>query len=312
MSRLVTLLFLCFLVYHYEIVQALTPIKTPRREFKGLDAARFRHPLDRDLTSLLQRLPGGNLVELGIRRSFPMMEQGVRLDLLSTSVKVSEQQLPDLFQSMKQACQVLDLKPLPDLYVQSNPIANAYTLALQNPSSRPIVVVTSALLDQCNESEIQAVLGHELGHLVCEHSLYLTAGGLVSTPLRNLPLLGSSVDSTLQQWRLAAEYTCDRAALLVTQDVEVVASALLKLFAGTGNKYAMNVQAFCDQCLEYDELLQSANPLVRMAIQQQLRQRTHPLPVRRVAELQAWAQSDDYARILAKGKPLNATEKKEE
>lgn len=163
-------------------------------------------------------------------------------------------------------------------------------------SQAPIIVVMSALLDRCTDEEIMAIIGHECGHLKCEHSLYLTLGGLVSTPLRALPLLGSQLESVLQSWRLAAEYSCDRAALLVAQDVNVVAGAMLKLFAGTAR--VTNAQAFVDQTREYDELLERANPIVRRSVQMQMQQRTHPLPVKRVSELKKWFASRDYARIM--------------
>ena len=35
--------------------------------------------------------------------------------------------------------------------------------------------------------------------------------------------MGRQVEKLTQDWRLAAEYSCDRAALLVAQDVNVVA-----------------------------------------------------------------------------------------
>jgi Zn-dependent protease with chaperone function len=276
-----------------------------RVALSGLQPSQFRHPLDRDLTERLMQLPGNEFVERGVRKIFPLVEQGVRLDLLSTAVKVSDQQRPDLYALLQQACRILDLPKhqLPDLYIQPSSQANAYTLALRGKDAPPIVVVTSALLNQCSDAEIQAVLGHELGHLLCEHSLYLTAGGLVTTPLRQLPLIGSRIEQKLQEWRLSAEYSCDRASLLVAQDFNVVASGLIKLFAGGTTN--LSTDAFIQQCREYDDKLQSANPLVRAAVQQQLQSRTHPLPVRRVVALEKWSTSDEYARILVKlGKPL--------
>jgi len=59
-----------------------------------------------------------------------------------------------------------------------------------------------------------------------------------------------------------------------------------------------NTQAFVDQTREYDELLEKANPLVRRSVRMQNEQRTHPLPVKRVSELQKWFDSKDYARIM--------------
>lgn len=282
---------------------ALSSIAQPRVALPNVDASAFRHPLDRDLTSLIQKAPLSGLGEEVIRRSFPIIEQGVRLDLLSSSVKVSENQLPDLYELLVEACDIMDLKVTPDLYIQSSPQANAYTLALQGRrnNSAPIVVVTSTLLERCSNPEVQAIIGHELGHLKCEHSLYLTLGGIAATPWRGL------LDSVVERWRLAAEYSCDRAALLVAQDSQVVAGAMLKLFAGTAR--ATSTEAFVAQCLEYDELLKSANPLVRASINRQ--QRTHPLPVRRVAELEQWAKSEQYLQILKRGTELGGSKAKD-
>lgn len=268
-----------------------------RVALKGIDAAEFRHPLDKSLTSFVKGLPLSGLAEEAIRSTLSLVEQGARLDLLSSSVKVSTDQMPDLYKSMANAAELLDMEIVPDLYVQSSSQANAFTLALQGRDNKPpIVVVTSALLDRCTDDEIEAIIGHELGHLKCSHSLYLTLGGLASAPLRGLPLLGSQAEQLLQEWRLAAEYSCDRAALLVAQDSNVVAGAMLKLFAGTSK--ATNTQAFIDQSKEYEQLLKDANPMVRASIRMQ--QRTHPLPVKRVAELEKWFKSDEYKSILQK------------
>lgn len=273
------------------------PISRSRIPLKGIDASQFRHPLDRDLTSFVKKAPLSGLGEEAIRSSLSLAEQGVRLDLLSSSVKVSPQQMPDLYNKMDSASRLLDMGVVPELYVQSSSQANAFTLALQSRDNKPpIVVVTSALLDRCNDDEIEAIIGHELGHLKCSHSLFLTLGGLMSAPLSGLPIVGSQVDQLLQQWRLAAEYSCDRAALLVAQDVNVVASAMLKLFAGTSR--ATNTEAFVNQSIEYEKLLKDANPLIQASVRMQ--QRTHPLPVKRVAELEKWFNSDEYRAILQK------------
>lgn len=263
-----------------------------------LSASQFRHPVDKQLTDIVRQLPFFEIAERGLRSAYPLVEQTVRLDLLSSAVKVSSEQLPHVHELLVEACEILSLprSSIPELYVQSSPQANAYTLALQpqnNASS--VIVVTSALVDRCTLSEFQAIIGHELGHIKSEHSLYLTLGGLASTPLRQLPFLGSQIDMALQDWRLAAEYTCDRASLLVAQDVHVVASALLKLFAGT-SRYDLDSKAFIKQATDYEKQLETANPLVRMSIEQQ--RRTHPLPVKRVAELEKWAQSTQYQALV--------------
>jgi Zn-dependent protease with chaperone function len=65
---------------------------------------------------------------------------------------------------------------------------------------------------------VQAVLAHELGHLKCDHGLWLTvANVLASGTVSVLPIVSGMVQEALMRWLRAAELTCDRAALLVSQ-----------------------------------------------------------------------------------------------
>lgn len=279
-----------------------------RVSWKGLADSAFRHPLDFDLTSLVRSSPFNGVATNAVRRSLSVVEEGLRLQLLSSSVKVSPSQLSEVYSLLEEACEILDLSYTPELYIQSSSVANAYTLAVNTESSPPIVVVTSALLDQCSLPEIQAIIGHELGHLKCEHSLYLTLGSLLSSILPTVLIGQRNNDRIVEDWRLAAEYSCDRAALLVAQDIKVVNGAMVKLFAGT-NSQKLNTEAFVAQCLEYEQKLKAANPLVRASIARE--RRSHPLPVRRVAELERYAKSEEYETILKRAAQLGQFLKKE-
>ena len=65
---------------------------------------------------------------------------------------------------------------------------------------------------------LQAVIAHELGHLKCDHGVWLTiANVLASGTLSVLPAASRAVEEALLRWLRAAELTCDRAALLVVQ-----------------------------------------------------------------------------------------------
>lgn len=281
-------------IFCFKSVETFTATSKAKVPLRGITASQFRHPLDKELTKFFENAPFQPILQQAIRSSFSLVEQAVRLDLLGSSIKVSENQLPELYEGMNEAARVLDMAIVPELYIQSSSHANAYTLALQGRGTPAIVVITSALVDRCTNEETQAIIGHELGHLKCSHSLYLTLGGLATTPLRMLPVIGSQSEKMLQDWRLSAEYSCDRAALLVAQDVRVVTGAMLKLFAGT--ERATNIEAFIEQSREYKKLLDSANPLVRRSTKGKVR--THPLPVERVAELEKWADSKEYKNIL--------------
>ena len=65
------------------------------------------------------------------------------------------------------------------LLVVQNPSPNAYTLAIAG--RKPFIVVHSALLELLAPAEVQAVLAHELGHLKCDHGVWLTAANVIAS-----------------------------------------------------------------------------------------------------------------------------------
>lgn len=63
------------------------------------------------------------------------------------------------------------------------------------------------------------MLAHELGHLKCDHGVWLTAANVLALgTVSLLPIVSAAVEEGLLRWLRAAELTCDRAALLVAQD----------------------------------------------------------------------------------------------
>ncbi|MBE9156525.1 M48 family metallopeptidase [Nodosilinea sp. LEGE 06152] len=261
----------------------------------GLRADQFRHPLDLQATRALKQLPG---LDVMVRMALaPLAERFFHLDHLASSLQVSDRQLPDLHQSLVEACRILDLE-VPQLYVRQNPVPNAYTFAMRG--EQPFIVIHTALLELLTPEETQAVIAHELGHLKCEHSVYLTLANLLTLAAGSLPLgevLAQSLQSQLMEWVRCAEFTCDRAALLVAQDPRVVASLLMKLCGGSPSLVnQLNVDAFIDQARTYDAI--SADALGDALRQVRTQDLTHPVPVLRAREIDRWASTQDYFALV--------------
>lgn len=262
----------------------------------GLKADQFRHPLDLEATKALKQLPG---IDVMVRQLLgPIGEQFFLLENLAASVLVGEEQLPHLHQLLLDACQTLDLEP-PQLYVRQHPVPNAYTFAMRG--RQPFVVLHTSLIDLLTEEEVQAVIAHELGHLKCEHGVYLTLANLIVLAAGQLSPWGSLLVQGLQaqilEWLRCAEFTCDRAALLATQDPKVVVSVLMKLAGGSPSLAPkLNVDAFLAQARAYDDI--SSSQLGELLKQAQTAQLTHPVPVLRAREIDRWSSSQDYQSLV--------------
>jgi Zn-dependent protease with chaperone function len=174
----------------------------------GLKADQFRHPLDFQATQALKQFPG---LDLMVRNLLgPLAEQFFYLNNIAASVLVGENQLPHLHNLLLDACKTLDLEP-PQLYVQQHPVPNAYTFAMRG--KQPFIVLHTALIDMLTPEEIQAVIAHELGHLKCEHGVYLTPLNIMILAASLLPNWGAVIAQSLQEqmleWLRCAEFSCD-------------------------------------------------------------------------------------------------------
>ena len=262
----------------------------------GLKADDFRHPLDLEATQSLKQVPG---LDLMVRNLLgPLAEQFFYLNNIAASVLVGENQLPHLHNLLLEACKTLDLDP-PQLYVHQHPAPNAYTFAMRG--KQPFIVLHTSLIDMLTPEEIQAVIAHELGHLKCEHSVYLTPLNIIILAASLIPTWGSviaqSVQAQLLEWVRCAEFTCDRAALLATQNPRVVMSVLMKLAGGSPTLAPqLNLDAFIAQARAYDAI--SNTELGEMLKAAQTAQLTHPVPVLRAREIDRWSSSQTYQALL--------------
>ena len=262
----------------------------------GLRADDFRHPLDLEATTALKQIPGLDVVVRSLLGS--VAQQFFYLNNIASSILVNEKQLPHLHKLLLEACQILDLEP-PQLYIQQNPVPNAYTFAMRG--KQPFMVLHTSLIEMLTPEEIQAVMAHELGHLKCEHGVYLTLVNIMVLAAELLPSWGTVIAQSLREqmleWVRCAEFSCDRAALLAIQDPKVVMSVLMKLTGGSVTLAPqLNLDAFIEQARAYD--IASETELGQLLKAAQTAQLTHPVPILRAREIDRWASSQNYQRLL--------------
>ena len=261
----------------------------------GISSKAYEHPADRAATAALHAVPMlDTVVRWLIEHGY---ERAMRQWFLAGSVRLGDDQLPEVWASHRAALARLDIAEVPDLYLTQFPIANAAVLG----AGKPILVLNSAAVELLDEIELRTVIGHEAGHILSDHVLYrtalmilLTATGIGRLPLvAGLPLLG--VRLALLEWSRAAELSCDRAATLVNRDPLVTCRTLMTLAGGAASR-RLNLDAFVKQAAEYEDWPPGWEKLDRLRME--LTQ-THAVPVRRVGELMRWVHSGDYDRILA-------------
>ncbi|QUQ63427.1 Zn-dependent protease with chaperone function [Kutzneria sp. CA-103260] len=265
-----------------------------RVRFPGISPRAYEHPADRGALTTLRSVPGFAQVLRAVSGAFS--ERGERLLSLSSSIRVGPRQYPELDKIRNECAEILDVTPVPELYVTRDPRPNAMTIGLDEP----FIVITTGLVEALDTEGLRFAIGHEVGHALSGHALYRTM------LLRLLQLLTSmswmpvgywglrAVIAALREWYRKAELSADRAGLLCTQDPETALRTHV-LLAGAVDPSEVDTEAFLAQAQEYESSGDVRDSVLKVLNVIDL---SHPLAVVRAAELQKWADSEEYREIL--------------
>ena len=208
-------------------------LETARRRYPGIAPEAYRHPLDQQATEALKAVPGFEFAISKLSRF--SVEHLIYVEYCANGVKVTPRQCSGIYALLREACAILDVQE-PSLFLSQTPIANAFALGRE----RPTMVLHTGLVELLTEEELLGVIAHELGHIHAGHSVYrmmllliqlaAKAGGMRFGvgDIFSLP-----IEMALLEWARKAEFTADRAAILVTQNPEAVFSSLFKLTGGS-------------------------------------------------------------------------------
>jgi len=272
--------------------------------YTGISSEAFRHPLDRQAEQALRSVPGFDIVA----RKFVefLYERPQYVFLLGNSIQVGPRQYATIYQIFRECVRDLDIYPEPALFVSQNPLANAQALGQE----QPCVILNSALLDLMNESEIKAVLAHELGHIKCGHTTLNQMARWVMEATLFIgdltfgigKLISKGLIFSFHEWLRKAELSADRAALLVMDDLNPLLNSMVKMAGGSVRySHECSLDEFIRQSEKYQELNQdNINQVYKFLLYNNLSQGvflTHPFTVERVRYLQEWATSEEYRQI---------------
>jgi Zn-dependent protease with chaperone function len=166
-------------------------------------------------------------------------------------IRLSPEQLPDLYASYEACCARLGLSDRPEAYVlYGDGMLNAFAARFLG---RDFVVLLSGTVDAMagHPDGVNFYIGHELGHIRLKHLI----GWKWRAPVLWLPLLGAA-------YSRAREYSCDRHGAACCSSPEHAARALGALAAGPERWRDLHLAGFVAQGERTREFWMSFNELV--------------------------------------------------
>src|ERR1700689_688580 len=117
------------------------------QRYEQISSKAYEHPADRAATSALHAIP---LLDQVIKRFTDLNhERRLRQMIVGNSVRIGEEQVPDVWRSYVQCASILDIPVIPSLYTVNGSTVNAMTIGAKTP----IVVVNSSLLSGYRPNE---------------------------------------------------------------------------------------------------------------------------------------------------------------
>ncbi len=272
--------------------------------YPGISSEAFRHPLDRQAEQALRSVPGFDLVASKFVEYLTERPQFVYQ--LGNSIQVTSRQYASIHQIFRECVRDLDIYPEPNLFVSQSPTVNAFALG----RDFPFIVLNSGLLDLVSEAELRTVIAHELGHLKCEHTILIqmaiwttqVVSGLADRTFGLSTLVSTGLVAAFFEWLRKAELSADRAALLVTDDLQPILTNMMRISGGS-TKYAheLSVDEFIQQSERYQNLdTDGLNQVYKFLLYNNVSAGvflSHPFTVERVHYLREWSASKEYREI---------------
>lgn len=264
----------------------------------------FIHPHDAAALRQLENIPGfPALVKKIMQLGLEQMRYGVNM---ASNIRLSPTQLPTLYNHLPPICEKLGI-PEPEFYLEMNPMPNAYTYG----DSRVFITITSGLVELMNDEELDAVIAHECGHIMCRHVLYHSVATEIFNGAGKLGILGDLAKPimwAMYHWWRMSELSCDRCASIVTSP-DVVARTMARLAGGPKDITSdLNMDEWARQADKYEEI--RSNNIWDKALQLSVvLELDHPFNAVRVREILEWGKSPQYRNISTNIKTLESNKK---
>ena len=198
-----------------------------------------------------------------------------RAELISKSVKVSEELFPPVFFSIDNAIKRLKINNENiNFYIAPDAVANAQCRV--TPFSVYVdIIIASRLIELLDKDELSFVIGHELAHYLYKHYLY-PHPNLAFSELDNINLLHLSK---------SAEISADRLGLISCGNVKFALKAMLKTASGLPSNYInFNFGVYLKQLTDLKEIKNNISQLYS----------THPSFLNRIQSLIWFSKTDLY------------------
>ena len=265
-----------------------------RKKLANFNPESIIHPDDAAVIAKVNKIPGFKHILKKTIGNYT--EYLTKVTYTGNGYDINESSYPAVFKQLVENCRILGLKEIPLLTTSWEYFISSRTVG--GDTNR--IVLTSGSIDLLTSKELDFLLGHEIGHILCGHLPYhmlvevmytpLLSDNSILNPLTHIKLL-------MLEWYRISHYSADRVGLLACQDINVALRTMVKM-SGLPKKYynSIDIQAFIQQANDFSE--NHDNMLDKVAKIFSIISANAPWMVLRAKKLLEFYNSDEYRAII--------------
>lgn len=262
----------------------------------GLKVTDFEHPGEKTAMAVLRKIP---LLDIVVAK---YLDVNIQMSLFAEAsgnyFRITEKTNPRVYNLYKLALKRLDMPAEYPLFSKLGYDYNAYTAGVDEP----FVVLHSSMIANCSDEELLYVIGHELGHVKCGHTLYYNMASQLNSLLAKIGGIATAAAIGLQyaimDWHRKAEFSADRAGLIAAGSIEGAYGGVLKLLGHTPN--IPDVDFSIDKVLkQLSDFEAETDDLVgKLLYVSYTAQASHPWSILRLKQIKEWYDSGEYDTVI--------------
>lgn len=267
-----------------------------RKKLINFDPNILLHPEDKKMMDRLMRIPKfGELLNATIVRYDSMVTD---IEFSGNGYNITNESTPQLYGQYKDCCEIFGIYEYPSVSSLWGYLISSFTTGGKNPR----IALSSGAIDLLTNSELNFLIGHELGHILCGHKPYHTLLELLYSPVIDqfdTFSIASVIKLPMLEWYRISHFSADRMGLLCCQDINAALSAMIKM-AGCPIKYydKINIQSFLKQGEQFEKNNRKLMDSVISSFV--VRASSMPWMVVRGKVLNDWYNSGEYESIINK------------
>lgn len=189
-----------------------------------VDLEKIRHPNDGKL--LGQLLEANTVDQLFSFCAEKRLDNAILYAYQSSCIEISEESVPNIYRMIKKSCALFGVTEMPLCFLTHNYEEKVELTGL----FQPILLISNDYIDRVENNVLYGSIAAQIGSIALGHQKGIGLSWIFENCLELLPIPGAALVATqslLNEWKRSRWFSCDRACLAATGNLE---DALYTLF----------------------------------------------------------------------------------